>query len=81
MEIVKDRNMCVVDFELGSCILEECLCLGLSMNIVRVKGYGGVFCIVLLLMIIYEELDLGVVILDQVIQYCMVQLKRKQDVS
>lgn len=70
MEIVKDRNTRAADPELGSRISEECLRLGLSMNIVRVKGYGGVFRIAPPLTITYEELDLGVAILDQAIQHC-----------
>ena len=43
MEIVRDRESKVPDIELGHRISERCLELGLSMNIVRVKGMGGVF--------------------------------------
>jgi len=70
MEIVKDRESKQPDPELGSRISEECLRLGLSMNIVRVKGYGGVFRIAPPLTVTQEEIDLGVSMLDQAISNC-----------
>ena len=70
VEIVKDRHSREPDPELGSQISEACLHLGLSMNIVRVKGYGGVFRIAPPLTITYEQLDLGVSILDEAITKC-----------
>ncbi len=70
MEIVKDRESKLPDPELGSQISEECLRLGLSMNIVRVKGYGGVFRIAPPLTVTREEIDLGVSMLDQAISNC-----------
>ena len=70
MEIVKDRETKQTDPELGSRIAEECLRLGLSMNIVRVKGYGGVFRIAPPLTVTREEIDLGVSMLDQAIRNC-----------
>lgn len=68
VEIVKDRVNKTPDPDLGHQISEQCLRLGLSMNIVRVKGMGGVFRIAPPLTVSYDELDLGVSILDQAIQ-------------
>lgn len=70
VEIVKDRESREADPELGYEIAEACLRLGLSMNIVRVKGYGGVFRIAPPLTVTYEELDLGVSILNDAITEC-----------
>ena len=72
VEIVKDRHSREPNSELGYQISEECLRLGLSMNIVRVKGYGGVFRIAPPLTITYEQLDLGISILDEAISNCTV---------
>lgn len=68
MEIVKDRASKTPDPELGSKIAEQCLKNGLSMNIVRIKGYGGVFRIAPPLTITQAELDQGIRILDQSIR-------------
>ena len=68
MEIVKDRASKTPDPELGSKIAEQCLKNGLSMNIVRIKGYGGVFRIAPPLTITQEELDRGIDILDRSIR-------------
>jgi len=68
MEIVKDRTSKETDIELGYRIAEHCLHLGLSMNIVRIKGMSGVFRIAPPLTISKEEIDLGVAILDEAIQ-------------
>lgn len=70
VEIVKDSVSKAADSELGYRISEECLRLGLSMNIVRVKGYGGVFRIAPPLTITHEEIDLGVSIIDEAIRNC-----------
>ncbi|MTB51101.1 aspartate aminotransferase family protein [Lewinella sp. W8] len=67
VEIVKDRNSREPDVELGHRISDYCLTMGLSMNIVRVKGMGGVFRIAPPLTITTSEIDLGVEILDQAI--------------
>ena len=56
---------------MGSKISDRCLELGLSMNIVRIKGYAGVFRIAPPLTITKEEIDLGVSILDQAIEDCL----------
>jgi 2,2-dialkylglycine decarboxylase (pyruvate) len=67
VEIVKDRETREPDVELGHRISDYCLEMGLSMNIVRVKGMGGVFRIAPPLTITTAEIDLGVEILDQAI--------------
>ncbi|MEO1653099.1 MAG: aspartate aminotransferase family protein [Bacteroidota bacterium] len=71
LEIVRDRAQKTPAPELGEQIADRCLELGLSMNIVRVKGFGGVFRIAPPLSITPEEIDLGVAILDQAIQEVM----------
>lgn len=68
MEIVKDRHQRQPDVELGYAIADRCLELGLSMNIVRVKGMAGVFRIAPPMTISREEIDLGVAIMDKAIQ-------------
>ena len=68
MEIVKDRKTKEPDVELGHQISQRCLELGLSMNIVRVKGFGGVFRIAPPLTVSREEIDIGISILDQSIK-------------
>ncbi|HMQ50207.1 MAG TPA: aspartate aminotransferase family protein [Saprospiraceae bacterium] len=67
VEIVADREKKTPAPELGYRISEKCLELGLSMNIVRVPGLGGVFRIAPPLTITREEIDLGVAILDEAI--------------
>jgi 2,2-dialkylglycine decarboxylase (pyruvate) len=67
VEIVADRETKAADPELGHRISDRCLELGLSMNIVRVKGFGGVFRIAPPLTVSKEEIDLGIAILDQAI--------------
>jgi len=71
VEIVKDRQSKTPDPELGSRISDRCLELGLSMNIVRIKGYAGVFRIAPPLTITREEIDLGISILDRAIGDCV----------
>lgn len=67
LEIVKDRVSKEPDIALGNAISNKCLALGLSMNIVRIKGYGGIFRIAPPLSISYSEIDLGIDILDKAI--------------
>lgn len=71
VEIVKDRESKTPDPDLGSSISDRCLELGLSMNIVRIKGYAGVFRIAPPLTITMEEIDLGISILDRAIRDCV----------
>ncbi|PSR13241.1 MAG: aspartate aminotransferase family protein [Bacteroidetes bacterium] len=68
VEIVKDRHTREPAPELGWAISKRCLELGLNMNIVRLPGMSGVFRIAPPLTVSYEELDLGLSILDQAIR-------------
>lgn len=63
-EVVSDKTSKKFVFELGAVITRCCFELGLLMNIIVLRGMGGVFRIVLLLMIIDAELDLGFLIFD-----------------
>ena len=67
VEIVRDRESREPDIELGHKISDTCLEMGLSMNIVRVKGMGGVFRIAPPLSITREEIDMGIEILRKAI--------------
>ncbi len=71
VEVVSDREHKTPAPALGWRITERCLELGLSMNIVRFPGMGGVFRIAPPLTVSREELDLGVAILDQAIGDCL----------
>ena len=71
LEIVSDREKKTPGVALGEKISDRCLELGLSMNIVRVKGFSGVFRIAPPLTVTQEEIDLGVNILDQAITEVM----------
>ncbi|WP_242092951.1 aspartate aminotransferase family protein [Aestuariivivens sediminicola] len=71
VEIVKDRASKEPDIELGYRISEACLSMGLSMNIVRLKGMSGVFRIAPPLSITRAEIDLGIEILDRAIEISM----------
>lgn len=71
VEIVRSRESKIPDPELGARISARCLELGLSMNIVRVKGFGGVFRIAPPLTVTREEIDLGVSMLGQAIEDCI----------
>ncbi|MEM6396899.1 MAG: aspartate aminotransferase family protein [Bacteroidota bacterium] len=74
MEIVKSRITKEPDSDLGAAISEQCLRNGLSMNIVRIKGYASVFRIAPPLTVSKEEIDLGISILDESIQACLDKL-------
>ena len=67
VEIVKDRDSKTPAPELGAAISERCLQYGLSMNIVRIRGYGGVFRIAPPLTVTEAQLDEGLEILDRAI--------------
>jgi 2,2-dialkylglycine decarboxylase (pyruvate) len=67
LEIVKDRKSRQPDHERGDRITAKCLELGLSMNVVRLPGMGGVFRIAPPLTVSDEEIDLGLTILDEAI--------------
>ncbi|TIX34692.1 MAG: aminotransferase class III-fold pyridoxal phosphate-dependent enzyme, partial [Mesorhizobium sp.] len=66
VEIVKDGK--VPNHELGAAIAAEAFRRGLSMNIVKLPGMGGVFRIAPPLTISEEELDLGLRIISESIE-------------
>ena len=67
VEIVADKESKKPAPEVGAAITRRCFELGLSMNIVALRGMGGVFRIAPPLTITDAELDLGLSILDQAI--------------
>jgi 2,2-dialkylglycine decarboxylase (pyruvate) len=67
LEIVRDRESREPDHERGDRITAKCLDLGLSMNVVRLPGMGGVFRIAPPLTVTDDEIDLGLSILDEAI--------------
>lgn len=67
LEVVGDKATKKPAPELGAAITNRCFELGLSMNIVALRGMGGVFRIAPPLTITDAELDLGLSILDQAI--------------
>ena len=68
MEIVKDKHSKAADSELGSRITDHAMRLGLSMNIVNLRGMGGVFRIAPPLTISNAEIDSGLSILRDAIK-------------
>ncbi|CDX30573.1 2,2-dialkylglycine decarboxylase [Mesorhizobium sp. ORS 3359] len=68
VEIVKDRKERAPDHQLGAAIAAEAFRRGLSMNIVKLPGMGGVFRIAPPLTISDEELDLGLKIIAESIE-------------
>jgi 2,2-dialkylglycine decarboxylase (pyruvate) len=73
MEIVKDRQSRAPDNALGYRIGQECMALGLSMNVVQLPAMGGVFRIAPPLTVKDEEIDLGLEILDRAIKRALQQ--------
>lgn len=67
LEIVTDRHSRSPGFELGAQIMDEAMRRGLSMNIVKLPGMGGVFRIAPPLTVLEEEIDLGIEIMSQAI--------------
>ncbi|QRP43156.1 aspartate aminotransferase family protein [Amycolatopsis sp. FDAARGOS 1241] len=67
LELVVDRETKKSSDRLGSLVTKRCLELGLHMNIVQLKGMGGVFRIAPPLTATEEELSLGLAILDEAI--------------
>jgi 2,2-dialkylglycine decarboxylase (pyruvate) len=59
LEIVVDRKTKTPGFKLGAQIMEEAMRRGLSMNIVKLPGMGGVFRIAPPLTVSNDEIDLG----------------------
>lgn len=68
VEIVKPDQSRSADHELGSRIAAEAFRRGLSMNIVKLPGMGGVFRIAPPLTITEEDIDLGLRIIGQSIE-------------
>ena len=67
VEVVKSRRTKEPAVDLGVAINRECMGLGLSMNIARLPGMGGVFRIAPPLTVSDEEIDLGLALLDRAI--------------
>lgn len=68
LEIVVDRKTKTPGFALGAQIMEEAMRRGLSMNIVKLPGMGGVFRIAPPLTVSNDEIDLGLSILAEAIK-------------
>jgi len=68
LEIVEDRQTKAPGFTLGAKIMEEAMRRGLSMNIVKLPGMGGVFRIAPPLTVSDEEIDRGIEIMSDSIQ-------------
>lgn len=64
LEIVADRQSKAPGFELGAAIMEEAMRRGLSMNIVKLPGMGGVFRIAPPLTVSDAEIDQGLQIMS-----------------
>ncbi len=67
LEIVTDRQSKAPGFELGARIMEEAMRQGLSMNIVKLPGMGGVFRIAPPLTVSEAEIDRGLAIMSDAI--------------
>jgi 2,2-dialkylglycine decarboxylase (pyruvate) len=68
LEIVTDRQTKAAGFELGAQIMEEAMRRGLSMNIVKLPGMGGVFRIAPPLTVSDSEIDRGLEIMSAAIE-------------
>ena len=68
VEIVSDRESKAADHDLGAAIAAKAFELGLSMNIVKLRGMGGVFRIAPPLTISDDELALGLQLMSQAIE-------------
>ena len=65
IELVTDRETKTPAEALGRRVTDECLVFGLHLNIVQLRGMGGVIRIAPPLTVSPDELDLGIAILDQ----------------
>ena len=68
LEIVTDRQSKAAGFELGAQIMDEAMHRGLSMNIVKLPGMGGVFRIAPPLTVSDAEIDRGLEIMSDAIE-------------
>jgi len=71
LEVVADRQTKAPGFDLGARVMEEAMRRGLSMNIVKLPGMGGVFRIAPPLTVSDGEIDLGLEILSASIDAVM----------
>jgi len=67
LEIVTDRQTKAPGFELGAQIMDEAMRRGLSMNIVKLPGMGGVFRLAPPLTVSHAEIDQGLAIMSDAI--------------
>jgi 2,2-dialkylglycine decarboxylase (pyruvate) len=68
LEIVVDRKTKAPGFELGAQIMDEAMRRGLSMNIVKLPGMGGVFRIAPALTVSDAEIDRGLDIMSDAVE-------------
>ncbi len=68
LEVVMDRRTKAPGFELGARIMEAAMDRGLSMNIVKLPGMGGVFRIAPPLTVSAAEIDNGLEIMSAAIK-------------
>ena len=68
LEIVTDRKTKAAGFDLGAQVMEEAMNRGLSMNIVKLPGMGGVFRIAPPLTVSNAEIDRGLEIMSDAIE-------------
>lgn len=68
LEVVTDRQTKSPGFELGARVMEEAMNRGLSMNIVKLPGMGGVFRIAPPLTVSDDEIDRGLSIMSDAIE-------------
>jgi 2,2-dialkylglycine decarboxylase (pyruvate) len=68
LEVVADRQTKSPGFELGARVMEEAMNRGLSMNIVKLPGMGGVFRIAPPLTVSDDEIDRGLAIMSDAIE-------------
>lgn len=71
LEVVKDRDTKAPGYELGTRIMEEAMQRGLSMNVVKLPGMGGVFRIAPPLTVTTEEIDRALSILSDSMKAAM----------
>lgn len=75
LEVVTDRQTKAAGFELGAAIMDAAMRRGLSMNIVKLPGMGGVFRIAPPLTVSEAEIDRGVAILADAIRDALGQAR------
>lgn len=68
LEVVADRHTKAPGFELGAQVMEQAMHRGLSMNIVKLPGMGGVFRIAPPLTVSDAEIDQGLEIMSEALQ-------------